>query len=513
MNVKKKWFYYISTIVVFFISTGLQIKAIYNLEHKQYRESEISFIASYLIVCLLILFLYVTNYMVIRFGEKTEKQKITFGRLALSLVSDYESVYYIDAKNESYIEYGNVKGEDGLVILSHGDNFYSDTLINAAKLVYEEDREHFLEVISRDTLNRAYKNKETIILKYRLLVKDHYEYYNLKVTHGSGEDDKYIIIGVKNVDAQIKAEELKDRAVEKGITFGHIAHALASNYEVIYYVDTDTNEYFEYASSEAYSQLKVGNRGEDFFEATQINMRNDIYSEDYPMMKQTMDKDYFMKMLEMNKYFTIRYRLLLNGKPEFVELRATRPKDDDVHIVVGVMNINDMVKKQLEIEQKLDDVLVIATRDALTGVKNKNAYDEYEKKLDEMIESKKKLGFAVVVCDVNNLKTVNDTHGHKAGDEYIREACRIICKIFKHSPVYRIGGDEFVVIMRGEDYDNRRALFGQLRDQMDINSEDNKVVFASGISEYDPSKDSKLVNVFERADRDMYQNKKMLKSL
>ena len=175
--------------------------------------------------------------------------------------------------------------------------------------------------------------------------------------------------------------------------------------------------------------------------------------------------------------------------------------------------IMSKVRQNISLRVLNKKLIELTETDVLTNVKNRAAYSAKETELNSVIRSGMRLSFAIGIFDVNNLKTVNDTHGHKAGDEYIREACRIICKIFKHSPVYRIGGDEFVVIMRGEDYDNRRALFGQLRDQMDINSEDNKVVFASGISEYDPSKDSKLVNVFERADRDMYQNKKMLKSL
>jgi len=55
--------------------------------------------------------------------------------------------------------------------------------------------------------------------------------------------------------------------------------------------------------------------------------------------------------------------------------------------------------------------------------------------------------FGVIGCDVNGLKKINDTLGHKAGDEYICAACKMLCEYFKHSPVFRIGGDEFVVIL------------------------------------------------------------------
>lgn len=60
--------------------------------------------------------------------------------------------------------------------------------------------------------------------------------------------------------------------------------------------------------------------------------------------------------------------------------------------------------------------------------------------------------FALLVADVNGLKEANDALGHESGDQLIKNTSRCICKIFEHSPVFRIGGDEFVVILTGEDY-------------------------------------------------------------
>lgn len=94
----------------------------------------------------------------------------------------------------------------------------------------------------------------------------------------------------------------------------------------------------------------------------------------------------------------------------------------------------------------------MATVDSLTGIKNKHAYAQWEEKINARIQSGDQEPFAVVVCDVNNLKAVNDLYGHKEGDAYIKRACARICGVFSHSPVFRIGGDEFVAILSGEDY-------------------------------------------------------------
>ncbi|WP_407426731.1 GGDEF domain-containing protein [Treponema sp.] len=119
-----------------------------------------------------------------------------------------------------------------------------------------------------------------------------------------------------------------------------------------------------------------------------------------------------------------------------------------------------------------------------------------------------------VVCDVNNLKWVNDTLGHKAGDEYIKEACHTICVIFDHSPVFRTGGDEFVVILKGHDYEHRTELLQKLNQISEENNGQNgKVVVAAGISDFDVAGDSAVISVFERADANMYVRKKQLKAM
>ena len=113
----------------------------------------------------------------------------------------------------------------------------------------------------------------------------------------------------------------------------------------------------------------------------------------------------------------------------------------------------------------------------------------------------------------NGLKTVNDTKGHEAGDRYIQDSCHIICDTFKHSPVYRIGGDEFVAILRGEDYENRHILMGIFNQIIEKNLKNGEVVIASGLEEYHFDEDDSLTKVFERADKKMYERKHLLKEM
>ena len=155
----------------------------------------------------------------------------------------------------------------------------------------------------------------------------------------------------------------------------------------------------------------------------------------------------------------------------------------------------------------------LANTDPMTGVKNKHAYMMREKYLDDQIRDGKAPDFAIAVCDVNGLKKINDTYGHKAGDDYIRAACKMVCEIYQHSPVYRIGGDEFVVILTGRDHGVRNELRQLMHDLSVKHIGSDEVVISVGMSDYRPGEDAGAHDVFERADSRMYEEKMLLKSL
>ena len=151
--------------------------------------------------------------------------------------------------------------------------------------------------------------------------------------------------------------------------------------------------------------------------------------------------------------------------------------------------------------------------DPLTGVKSKQAYIEDEEKLNKKIRSGLVKELGVVVFDVNDLKSVNDNLGHDTGDIYIYTASMMISEFFENSPVYRIGGDEFAVILEGGDYGNREKLLAAFDHQSEENQRSGKVVVASGMAVFKKESDRKIRDIFERADRQMYLRKSELKKL
>ncbi|MCD7708293.1 MAG: diguanylate cyclase [Clostridiales bacterium] len=191
----------------------------------------------------------------------------------------------------------------------------------------------------------------------------------------------------------------------------------------------------------------------------------------------------------------------------------------DFHTGDEVEVLAESIKKMVdEIQSSLTSAQNIAHTDSLTGTWNKSAYAEKTEQLDIDIKAGT-AEFSVIVMDLNNLKTMNDTYGHEAGDLWIKTASGMMMKAFGRSRVYRIGGDEFAAILEPNarrNYDYMFADFQKAQD--DFNARPDKefpvvLQVALGLSDFNPKEDNCYQDVFRRADSSMYVNKKYLKGL
>ena len=154
-----------------------------------------------------------------------------------------------------------------------------------------------------------------------------------------------------------------------------------------------------------------------------------------------------------------------------------------------IENEREEYRKGLEISldrerqhlNELDTTRQLAYTDALTGAQSKLAYMDKEEKIDRAISDGSAEGIAFAVFDVNMLKVINDTQGHDVGDAYIYNAFLIICDVFRNSPVYRIGGDEFVAVLEGVDYEEREVLLSAFNERIEDNLNKGGVVVSAGV--------------------------------
>lgn len=176
-------------------------------------------------------------------------------------------------------------------------------------------------------------------------------------------------------------------------------------------------------------------------------------------------------------------------------------------------SLKEMLRRTKQQSLELGDAKRKIYTDPLTGVGSKQAYMEDVESLYRRISNGTSEDFGLVVFDVNDLKTINDTKGHDTGDIYIYNASMLISEFFSGSPVYRIGGDEFVVILEGEPFKTRSEQLASFDQQIENNLRTGKVVVSSGMSEYRKDDDKRYRDVFERADLQMYRRKRALKEM
>ena len=157
-----------------------------------------------------------------------------------------------------------------------------------------------------------------------------------------------------------------------------------------------------------------------------------------------------------------------------------------------------------------------ANRDSLTGIRNTTSYASWVGKFDEEIKGKN-ADFGVVVLDLNDLKATNDQYGHAVGNQLIVNAAQVILDVFKDSLAFRVGGDEFLVVLQNENLEKYETLLEQFDQRCaDTFVEDKAKIpvgIARGYARFDANKDMQFTDVFKRADKAMYENKRTMKEL
>lgn len=195
------------------------------------------------------------------------------------------------------------------------------------------------------------------------------------------------------------------------------------------------------------------------------------------------------------------------------DFTLTYDEDDELgRLTRAFRKLSDNVK------ERINDLNSQVFVDSLTHVKNKgalaNALDQLQKEIEEGEEAPE---FAIGAFDCDNLKLINDRYGHDKGDIFLKTACFAISDVFKHSPVFRMGGDEFNVILRNEDFSNMKDLIEGFDRKVTMINESvgnpwEQVWISKGFAVYDKARDENVIDVMKRADNLMYENKRMRKA-
>ncbi|MDO4798484.1 MAG: EAL domain-containing protein, partial [Coriobacteriales bacterium] len=486
-------------------------------QQKQFQTTKLKFIDNAGRQCLLGLCLDVTDAVRVRRERDTTQMayeeardtSVIFTNIAQALAHDCTDLYYVNMANDEFIEYHSDNESGGLTEVRRGADFFERCERDARLFIHPDDQAAFVEAMDPEFLAKAFEKGKVFELVYRKTKGR--TFFHVRMTVTQMEDDKrFIVIAVSDVDELMRQRQAQARIEEEHVVYSRL-HALTGNYSVVYLVDPATGRYREFSSTPEFSQTFArAKEGADFFVVMREATRDYCHSDDVDRVLSLLDRQNMLEEIERSGIFSLGYRILTGGRPKYYMLKAALVEEKEgPRLVVGLVNIDSQVRQEKNYRRQLAQANMKANVDALTGVKNKRAYVEEEQRLNLQIMERLQPEFALVILDVNDLKKVNDTAGHQMGDRYLRDACKIVCDIFAHSPVFRIGGDEFAVVSQGEDYERVDELVHSVAEHNKEALRTGGVVVACGMARFEDDED--VAAVFKRADKTMYLNKCALK--
>ncbi len=188
-------------------------------------------------------------------------------------------------------------------------------------------------------------------------------------------------------------------------------------------------------------------------------------------------------------------------------LRSEQSQETTTFIVTFIVTSMVALAFSLITSRQREQLLVLATKDPLTGAGNRRGLDS---KLREVVNSFKRTGAnaALIILDLDHFKRVNDIHGHAVGDQILKRVTEIInLRIRVTDSLYRIGGEEFIVVLEGADLHKGVHLAEQLRTLVDANElvPDHAVTISLGVAEL--KNDESANDWLHRADEALYRAK------
>ena len=374
----------------------------------------------------------------------------------------------------------------------------------------------------REKINSAIKTKfsasKSIIghIIYRVLRRDGatrwvdtYGHYAVSEEYGG----VYFVFATDITEQKLASESSKElnRSVFEALTSSYDSVLLIKD------LDTERISLFRHPNTEDdVTHIRTALRQANYTEATNHYIDTMVLPEDREWFRRETALPNVKKALTESKHFAVTYRRILNGETRYyrVEYIRLKLKDGKSGIIYAFKDVDDEVRNEKKLKTDLQAaILAQKQQEKEFYIVQDRAFKQRENQLNQAIKKKEPLQFAIVVCDVNDLKVINDTQGHLAGDQYIKNTCSFICHVFQHSPVFRFGGDEFVVILTGSDFENREQLMQKLDQNNRKNLLTGDLVVANGLAEFDPSQDTCTNDVLQRADNSMYENKMQLKGM
>ena len=283
--------------------------------------------------------------------KETRRQKDVYDQITSSLTEQYDTLYYINLEDSTYVEISSTDEYKKLNVPATGSDFFAESRRSIRKYVHPDDQEKIISLHYKDAMLANLQNSNSYSIAYRLVVNGQVKH--IRHTEILARDKKHIIVCIKNIDAEVAARRAQKESERRSVTYTQIAESLASHYDLIYYINPQTSSYIEFVTHKIYGELEVQEDGDGFFEMAQLNADRVIYPEDRDRLKLFIDKDNLITQLENRRQVAIDYRMVVNGGvPQYTRMTVMWSLDKS-HLIMCIRNRDEDVRREKEHLQAL----------------------------------------------------------------------------------------------------------------------------------------------------------------
>ena len=290
-----------------------------------------------------------------------------FTKIAEALLIDYTSVYYVNASTNEYHWFSINPEFHSLQLEPDGEDFFTVMAKESERVIYKDDQHIFKTDLQKEKLLKDMKDGAMKSIEYRLIIDGKPVWHRLRLIKAATGDNDYFILGVLNVDEEVRRRNKAQILEHERDVYNQIASSLAEHYDTLYYINTETNHYIEFSSTDVYKNLNIPQEGKDFFKDSTKNIPIAVHPEDSKRVVELHQKEVMLNNLKQNNSFTCTYRLVINGN--IINCRNTQMwASDKIHIIVCIENINaEVIAEQVFMQSQKNSITYNAIAETLAS--------------------------------------------------------------------------------------------------------------------------------------------------
>ncbi len=268
------------------------------------------------------------------------KQAVTYANIAKALSADYAYLYYINLSSDQFVEFSSGSSGSDLSVERHGTDFFTASICEAKSVLYPEDYEEFARIFTRENVLRSLEEHGSFICRYRMMTRGQPHWVLMKINR-MPDDPDHIIIGISDIDAQVRQQAAFDRMTEESLIYARIS-ALAGNYTCICTVDPETGNYREFKADSDFAGLGFTEEGDRYFERVKENSRRTVHPDDLDRLLTSFTRENVLKTIETDGSYAISCRLRLGDTFIPVRLKAVMVTEKGhPQLIIGISRIKE----------------------------------------------------------------------------------------------------------------------------------------------------------------------------